>query len=160
MNQTVSLDRCEREIMAGKGQGLLGAIRIGKSLDIINDGNLWVQVGAKSFEAYVSNTHGFSRSTAYNMMSVARYFGPLLLEDPSLQTVDVTRLIRLLPLVTAENKDDLLRDAALIPDARGFENQIRNRKGKVATDDDHTHEFEPIPYEACVHCGLRRKIKV
>ena len=159
MNQSVSLDRCEKEIMAGKGQGLLGALRIGKALEIVSDGNLWVQVGAKSFDSYVSNTHGFSRSTAYNMMSVARYFGPLLLADPSLQAVDPSRLVKLLPLIDENNKEELLHSAAQMPDARGFDNLIRSLQKKVCTDDPHEHEFEPIPYEACKHCGLRRKIK-
>ena len=159
MQNSVSLDRCEKEIMAGKGQGLLGALRIGKALEIVSDGNLWVQVGAKSFDSYVSNTHGFSRSTAYNMISVARYFGPLLLADPSLQTVDPSRLVKLLPLVTEENKEELLHMAANVPDAAGFDANLRNKKGKTAPDEC-SHPDGYVPFlEKCPICEHKRKIK-
>ena len=159
MEVAISLQRCEKQILEGKGDGLRGALRIGKALSIISEGNLWVQVGAKSFDQYVSTHHGFSRSTSYNMMAVSKYFGPELLADPSLMTIDPTRLIRLLPLVTESNKLDLLHDAAQIPDAKGFENQLRNKRGKVGTDEcDHPDGFKPVEYEVCPHCNLKRKV--
>lgn len=160
MNQVVSLDQHEKAIQRGKGKGLEGALMIGKALKAIQDGNLYLQVGAKSFDKYVQDHHGFSRSTAYNMIKVFKYFGPPLLADPSLQSVDPTRLVRLLPLITESNKMDLLHMAVTVPDEKGFSNNLRNKKGKTATDDPHEHLWEPIPFEQCKTCGLRRKKEV
>ena len=150
------LDSYEREILAGKKRGLLGAIQIGLALEKIREGNLWLNTGAKSFNAYASGQHGFSKSTAYNMMSVAATFGKYILEDPDLQGIEVTRLIKLLPHVKDSNEKDLLNQAAHIPDAIGFENQLRNMAGKVGTDECN-HDFAPINIQQCKICGLRRK---
>jgi len=153
-----NLDTLEKEITAGKRRGLLGAIQIGMALEAIRAGNLWLNTGAKTFDKYVSGAHGFSRSTSYNLMAVATKFGRHILEDPSLQGVDVTRLIRLLPHVEASNSLDLLHQAAMIPDAQGFNDQLRNMDGKVATDDPHEHSFLPW-LERCEVCHKTRKFK-
>lgn len=42
-------------------------------------------------------------------------------------------------------------------DAQGFDNQLRNMKGKTGTDQCEVHDFQPINVEQCVVCGLRRK---
>lgn len=152
------LDTYEKQIVAGRRAGLLGAIQIGAALDKIRDGNLWVTTGAKSFEKYVQSTFGFSRSSAYNMMSIAIKFGQYILADQSLQSIEPTRLIRLLPFVDESNQLDLLHQASQIPDAQGFDNQLRNMKGKVATDDPHEHDWLPW-LERCEVCHKTRKFK-
>ena len=159
MNELVSIDRYEKQIQGAKGKCLEGALIIGKALLAIKEGNLYLSVGAKTFEHYAEQTHGISRSSAYNYIGVYKYFGPLLLADPSLQAVDPSRLIRLLPLIDETNKEDLLHMAASVPDEKGFSNNIRNRKGKVATDEcDHPDGFDPVGYEVCRHCNLKRKV--
>jgi len=155
-----SLDVLEKKIISGKAKGLEGALQIGIALEKIKENNMYLAAGSKTFEQYVENTHGFSRSSAYNFINVARYFGPLLLADPSLQTVDPSRLVKLLPLITEVNKEELLHSAAQMPDARGFDNLIRSLQKKVCTDDPHEHDFVPINIEQCSVCGLRRKVKV
>ena len=159
--ELVNLDRYEKEIVAGKRRGLLGAIQIGMALGKIREGNLWANTGAKSFEKYVSAAHGFSRSTSYNLMAVAVKFGRHILADSSLQSIEPTRLIRLLPFVQEldgqSNAEDLLHQAAQIPGAQAFEDQVRNLAGKTATDDPHTHDFQPINIMVCSVCGLRKK---
>lgn len=152
------LDQYEKQISAGKRAGLLGAIQIGAALDSIRKGNLWLNTGAKSFDKYVQSAHGFSRSTTYNMIGVATTFGKHILANHSLQSIEPTRLIRLLPHITESNCVDLLHSAAQIPGAEAFNDTIRNMAGKVATDDDHPHDFEPW-LERCSVCHKTRKYK-
>jgi hypothetical protein len=90
-------------------------------------------------------------------MGISIQFGDRILPG---EVCDVTRLIKLLPLTTEENRDELFEMACHIPDAKGFDANIRNLRGKLAPDDPHTHEFEPIPYAVCVHCKQRVPIKV
>ncbi len=156
--ELVNLDRYEKEIVAGKRRGLLGAIQIGMALEKIREGNLWVSTGAKSFEKYAAGCHGFGRSTVYNMIGVAKAFGKYIIENPDLQGIEVTRLIKLLPHVKKSNEMDLLSQAAHIPDSEGFDNQIRNMKGQVATDDDHPHTWEPF-LEKCSVCGKTKRFR-
>ena len=158
MEIALSLDKLEKQISAGKRSGLLGGIQIGAALDKIREGNLWVTTGAKSFEKYASSAHGFGRSTIYNLMNIAVKFGRHILADPSLQSIEPTRLIRLLPHITESNCVDLLHSAAQIPGAQAFDDTIRNMAGKIATDDDHPHDFEPW-LERCSVCHKTRKYK-
>jgi len=155
----LKLEDLEKEIAQGKKRGLLGALQIGRALSRIQDGNLFLSDGCDNFAAYCEKTHGIKRSTAYNMIAVYTTWGQKILDNPDFQSVDPTRLIRLLPLTTEVNAEDLLLDAACIPDAAGFENNLRNRRGEVATDDEHEHNFQPIPWEQCSICKQRRKIK-
>ena len=159
MNISLNLDSCEKQIQNGKLKGTIGALQIGKALLAINEGNLWAGSGAKNFESYVSQAHGFSRSTAYNLMSIYFEFGQQLLADPSLQTIDTTRLIRLLPFTENHDKETLLHSAAQIPDTAGWENNLRNMRGKVGTDECcHPEGFKPVGYEVCPICNQRRKV--
>ena len=153
----LKLEDLEAEIAQGKKRGLLGALQIGRALSRIQSGNLFLSDGCDTFAAYCEKTHGFKRSTAYSMIAVYATWGQAILANPEFQSVDPTRLIRLLPLIEKEGKDELLRDAVFIPDAAGFNNQIRNRAGKVATDDPHDHVWQPIPWEQCTVCKQRRK---
>ena len=154
----LKLSDLEAEIAQGKKRGLLGALQIGRALAKIHEGNLFLSDGCDNFTQYAERVHGFKRSTAYNMISVYQTWGQAILANPEFQSVDPTRLIRLLPLTTEENKEELLRDAVFVPDKAGFENQLRNRAGKVATDDPHTHSWQPIPWEQCSICKQRRKV--
>ena len=155
----VTLENYEAEISEGKKRGLLGALQIGRALSRIQSGNLFLSDGCDNFAAYCEKTHGIKRSTAYNMISVYTTWGQKILDNPEFQSVDPSRLIRLLPLTTEVNAEDLLLDAACIPDAAGFENNLRNRRGEVGTDQCDEHDFRPIPWTQCSKCGLRRKIK-
>ena len=158
--EIVSLEKYEAEISEGKKRGLLGALQIGRALSRIQEGNLFLSDGCDNFAVYCEKTHGIKRSTAYNMISVYTTWGQAILANPEFQSVDPTRLIRLLPLIEKEDKDELLRDAVFIPDAAGFNNNLRNRAGKVGTDEcSHPDGFEPIGYEVCPRCRLRRKVK-
>lgn len=151
------LDDYEKEIALASRRITMGAIQIGMALDGIRSGNHWVVTGAKSFEKYAAGTFGYSKSTIYNFLDVTGKFRQSLVDNPDLQGVSVTRLIRVSPYTTLQNAEDHLHAAATIPDARGFDNYIRNLAGKVATDDEHEHKWEPVKIEVCTICKLRRK---
>jgi hypothetical protein len=150
------LDVLEKQILSGKRAGLLGGIQIGGALNQINEGNLWLETDAKSFVKYVQDTHGFGRSSAYNLMGIAKTFGKHILADPSLQSIEPTRLVRLLPFVDESNQLDLLHEAATVPSAQAFDDNLRNRKGKVATDECGHPVWEPW-LEICPKCRKTRK---
>jgi hypothetical protein len=157
-----SLDVYEKQIVAGRRAGLLGAIQIGAALEKIREGNLWATTGAKSFEKYASAAHGFQRSSIYNMIGVSKAFGKYILADPSLQSIEPTRLIRLLPHVQEldgqSNVEDLLHSAAQIPGAQAFDDTLRNMSGKVATDECN-HTWEPF-LQRCPTCKKTRKYPI
>jgi len=155
----LKLEDLEKEISDGRRRGLLGALQIGRALKRIQEGNLFLTDGCDTFPAYCEKTWGFRRSSAYNFIAVYQTWGQAILANPEFQSVDPTRLIRLLPLIEKEDKDELLRDAVFIPDKAGFEANIRNRQGKAAPDQCEEHTWEPIPYQQCTVCGLRRKLK-
>jgi hypothetical protein len=150
-----TLEECEKQISVGKKHGIVGAVQIGQALTQINKDNLWVVSGAQTFEKYVEGEHGFSRATAYNLMGVASQFGQRILEG---DVCDVTRLIKLLPLTTDANREELFEMACHVPSSSAFEANVRNLKGKIAPDDPHEHEWEPIPYQQCKICGQRRRV--
>jgi hypothetical protein len=167
MELAKKLDQYEKSISAGKRAGLMGAIQIGMALEAIRSGNLWLHTGAKSFEKWAAAAHGFGRSSCYNLISVATKFGKYILADASLQSIEPTRLIRLLPHVQElegqSNVEDLLHQAAQIPGAQAFDDTLRNMAGKVATDEcshwDKTNElttWEPW-LERCSVCHKTRK---
>ena len=157
MNIALRLADYEKEISEAKRGGVLSFLRIGKALHAINQGDLW-QGQASSFSSYVESALGFRRSWAYSMISVWQVWGTQLLEAPDLQSVEITRLVKLLPLTTDENKEELLHTAAHIPDVAGFENNLKNLRGKKGTDEcTPDHRFQVVSFWQCELCGLRKK---
>ena len=155
----VKLEDLEKEISEGRRRGLLGALQIGRALKRINENNLFLVAECKDIVQYSEKVWGFKRSSCYNLIAIYETWGQAILANPEFQAVDPTRLIRLLPLIESEDKDELLRDAVFIPDKAGFEANIRNRRGSIAPDQCENHSFQPIGIEQCTVCGLRRKIK-
>ena len=152
--QIVSLDRWEKQIQIAKGDGIRSALLIGQALQAISEGSLWRQTPAKNFGDYVEKTHGFKRSWAFAVIGVWKEWGDILSGLPSLSP-DVTRLVRLLPYTTEENRLELLHIAAEIPDVRAFDNVIRELQGKTTTDACVEHVWELIHYKRCTVCGLK-----
>lgn len=152
------LDRYEKKVMAGIVLGVKGAMEMGDGLYHIHEGNYWLESGSKSFDTYIDNHLPISRSTAYNAMKYYRICHQPMLDDPSLQVIAPTRIIRLMRYFTEENTLELLHSAATIPNSRAFDDFVRNLKGKVATDDPHDHFWVPF-LEICSICEKKRKIK-
>jgi len=152
MDVTIGIEQHEKEIAEGKKAGLIGALKIGRALQAINYNNLWLPL-ADTFEKYCAAAHGFQKSSAYNFIALWDTWG----EGVAKLSVDPTRLVRLLPYVTEENKEELLEMAVHVPDAKGFDNNLRNLAGKTGTDDPHDHQWVSIQMEQCSVCGQRRK---
>ena len=92
----------------------------------------------------------FSRSWAWNAMRVNREFGGYDLEN-----VPHDRLVRILPLQIPEEYKAGWVEAARVLSAGAFNDEIRNYKGLVATDQcDHT-DIEVI--KKCKNCKMVMK---
>ncbi len=156
MEKAADLHYWETQIHLARGAGVMAFLRIGRALEAIKDGDLWQPI-ASTFEAYLEHSWGIKRAWGYALVGVWQTWGQALLDDKSLQEVEVTRLVKLLPLTTTENSAEMLHMAANVPDLRGFENNIRNLRGKKGTDEC-THDFQLISLEVCTICGLKRKI--
>jgi hypothetical protein len=159
------LRELEKSISSGKKDSVLGFLRIGQALSKIKELDLWRFSEAESFSSYMEKVQGIKRSWGYALLGVAETFGPMLdltSGGSSLSvnpdTPDITRLVRLLPHITEENKEELYHLATNTP-AKAFEDSMRNLKGKVATDDPHECIWEPIPYLQCSVCGQKRRLE-
>jgi hypothetical protein len=158
MNLIRSLADNESVIRRSKENMKRCYLLIGEALWLIQDGNLFQSAGFKDISSYAENVHGMKRSMCYNLIKVFCEFGGMIEDNKEYQGIDVTRLIELLPVCNETNKEELLHAAVNIPDSRGWDNTIRNLKGKVATDDTlHEHDFQPVGLLQCKICGLKIK---
>jgi hypothetical protein len=150
------LRELEKSISSGKKDSVLGFLRIGQALSKIKELDLWRFSEAESFSSYMEKVQGMKRSWGYALISVFESFGPLIDTNQDLQCIDVTRCVRLLPHVTKDNADELLHMGAVV-DTKGFENNLKNLAGKVATDDPHDHVFQLVQFQQCTICGQKTK---
>jgi hypothetical protein len=158
MQLAKTLEEYEKDITEGRKHGLMGALKIGRALQNIDTGNLWVQTGCKNLSEYAEKTHGIKKSSCYSLIGVWQKWGEYILAHPELQQVDPTRLVRLLPLVDGHDSELLIHTALTVPSAKAFDDTIRELGGKVPTDCCVEHNFIPIAVERCSVCGLKRKI--
>jgi hypothetical protein len=146
----------EKEIEDCKKRSVLGFLGIGKALSIINKNDLWrFSDSCTSFSSYVENVQHIRKSWAYALCSVYEKFAPILLAHEDLKTVEVTRLVRLLPFIQEDNIEELTHTAANVP-AKAFDDTIRNLQGRKGTDEC-DHEFEEIRFQQCTKCKLKVK---
>jgi hypothetical protein len=152
------LDTLSKQIVQAKRHLAVGICQIGKALKEIQDGNLFLLADCKTLAKYASKEHGLGRSMTYNAIGVFEKWGELILSDTNLQAIEPTRLYKLLPHATPENAVELLHEAAMLPDVRGFENTLKVLKGRRTTDDGHTHIWKhvTITYDECEICQLKK----
>jgi hypothetical protein len=143
----------EEEILNCKKRSVLGFLGIGKALSIINKNDLWrFSDSCTSFSSYVENVQKIKKSWAYSLVTVYERFSPILLAHEDLKTVEVTRLVRLLPFVQEDNIEELAHSAALLP-AKAFDDQVRQLSGKTPQDTCEEHDWVII--KRCKICGLK-----
>jgi len=157
MELALTLEKWEKDIQEGRNMGLIGFLKIGRAISAIHDGNLYLTAGCRNIEEYGEKVHGLRKSSIYNAMSIWETWGTYILAHPELQGVDPTRLVRLLPLIDGKDHHELLHMAATVPDAKAFENNIKNLNGKPGTDEC-KHAYRPIQMEKCAHCNHLRKV--
>ena len=116
------------EIKQAQGETIKGYLVIGRNLDIIQKESIWQYYGShlENFEMFLTEI-GFKHATAWNCIRIWRIFG----KYKNLYDIDYFRLVRLLPIVSEENKGEWLEKAkALTPN--DFNDEIRIAKGKIS----------------------------
>lgn len=151
------LEHWEKLWNKGELHAMAAALNIGEAAKNIKDGNLWI-TKAESFNQYLKRERGYEKSQVDNFIKMWEKAGEYLRSHPELMGTKPTRIIRLIPHLTDENREELIHAAAHIPDANAFNDMLRNLKGQVATDDPHEHDFAPVNIQQCKICGLRRKV--
>lgn len=151
-----SLNEAENLIKQGMKDLKRGFLSQGHGLYLISQYDLWRFKNYNSFEEYLDSEHTFKRSWAYSLMAVYVHFNDLISQDESLQSIDVTRCVRLLPYICEDEstKMELLHMAAHVP-AKDFDANLRNMAGKKAVDQCEEHDFVII--KRCRICGLKVK---
>jgi hypothetical protein len=153
MQVALKLNDWEKVYHKGNMYELGGCLLQGKALVNINVGNCWLEVGCKSFEHYCREVLGIGKSTAHNKMQMFETLNDYYEKHPELKDTAPTRIVRLLPHLTEENRDELLAMAHDVPSAKDFENNISNLNGKPGTDECTDHVWVII--KRCKICGLK-----
>jgi hypothetical protein len=123
---------------------------MGGAFSAIKEGNQWQGTDAASFNEYIEKYWGFKHAQIDNYIRVTKEFGSLIESNPEFLGIKMTRLVEILPHITPSNKMELLHTAAAEPTARGWDDTIRNLKGKKGTDEcDHNYE----PWQRCSKCN-------
>uniref|UniRef100_A0A6H1Z5T7 Uncharacterized protein n=1 Tax=viral metagenome TaxID=1070528 RepID=A0A6H1Z5T7_9ZZZZ len=157
MEKSKGIFQLEKVVESGFRAGLMGLLTAAEALREIRDGNIFLPEGYKTFREYVEKRWGIKKSKAYMDIDIDGKVGDDIRNNAEFHYILPTRLYQALPLITDSNKLEILHDAAHIPDREGWENQLRNRKGVIATDECE-HAFEPF-LEKCFGCGKTRRFK-
>lgn len=130
---------------------------IGQILDRVESEKLYLYYGQhiETFDNFLREVR-MGRATAYNCVRIWREFGEIL-KSKNLD-IEYFRLVRLLPVVEADNKEDWLNKAQDL-DVKAFDDEIREAKGKVPTDSCN-HTGEKMYLERCMTCGKMRKVSI
>lgn len=144
------------EITKAKRAIGLSFLLIGKNLYTIKEKNLFKYYGEhiESFNDFLKEIN-IKRASGYNYIAVYKTFG-YLIERKNLD-VDYTRLVKLLPIVKEENKEEWLYKAQDLP-VEAFSNEIREARGKVSVDECEHPIDERVYYYRCGVCNKWIKI--
>lgn len=135
------------EIRQAQFQTIKGFLIIGRNLDIIQASKLWRDYGShlENFDMFIKEL-GFKHATAFNYIRIWRTFGAYknLYELP-----DYYRLVKLLPVVNEENKEEWIAKAKMLT-ASDFNDEVEIAKGKTSQEDC-SHEKKELYYN-CKLC--------
>jgi len=125
-------------------------IVLGGLLSRVYKDELWKYYGEhlESFEDYLKEK-SIKRSTGYQYMRVFEEFKDFLTAS---DTVPVRRLVKLLPHTDKIDKEKWVNKARLLP-AEGFNNEIRELKGKTTTDECDHPLIKQSFFTKCKECG-------
>jgi len=142
------------EIQKAKSETVRNFLIIGRNLDLIQKEKIWQYYGEhlKRFDDFLKEI-GIGRSTAYNCIAIWREFGGLLMSKRL--DIEYFRLVKLLPVVknkSEEEKESWLLKAENLT-VEGFNDEIREAKGFLATDNCPHPEEERIYFYRCRKCG-------
>ena len=105
--------------------------------------------GAHDFSEWLESEVGIKRSTGYDAMAVTEKLYPYISNQPDLQSIFPTRLVKLLPHIKGKSDDEVVELLHMAANAtcKGIENNL-----KKVPDDTCPHE-ESEAWNRCLKCG-------
>ena len=150
---TIDITGLVQKINTAKKNMVGNALTIGKCLSDIATNDLWKEYGShlENFDDFLKEIV-IPKSSGHHYMRVWEKFGEYLMANGL--ALPIRRLIKLLPIATEENKEELLHKAEILSDA-DFSKEIAEEKGIV--DCEHPIEDRKYFYQ-CGRCKSWIKI--
>ena len=126
---TIDITGLVQKITEAKKNMVGNALTIGKCLSDIAVNDLWKEYGShlENFDDFLKEIV-IPKSTGHHYMRVWDTFGEYLMANGL--ALPIRRLIKLLPIATEENKEELLHKAEILSDA-DFSKEIAEEKGII-----------------------------
>ena len=154
-----SIHKLVQEISDAKKHLVGNFLVIGRNLTVIQETKLWRYYGdhLKNIRDFFKEL-GFSNAKGYHYINIWKQFGEYLLDQKiEVEYLGVARLQKLLPLVNDENKADWVAKANTIPRMEDFDNEIKEAKGMMPTDQCECLKEMQEFYTRCSVCDKYRK---
>lgn len=132
--KATKLDEIVREINTCIMQGAQRFLKMGALLKAVRDGNLWMHSGASTFREWAEREVKLKKSAAYAAIDSFEKYQHVIDADPTLATVEQSRLTKLLPFANGDERTNDLLHMAKEADARGFEENLKELRGGMPTD--------------------------
>jgi hypothetical protein len=152
------LDELTNQINECIREGAKRFLQMGFNLKLIRDGNLWHHSGAQTFREWAEREVHLKKSQVYNAMDSYEKYQHIIKDNPELQGIEQTRMVKLLPFTNGDERTEELLLMAATVDAKGFDNNLRELKGKIADDDCKCPEEFQDDYTKCQLCGKFHRI--
>lgn len=129
MNKLIDISGLVQRINIAKKNLMGNCLIIGKCLAEIADNDLWKQYGdhLETFDDFLKEIV-IAKSTGHHYMNIWKRFGEYLTANGL--AIPTRRLIKLLPIATEENKEELLHKAEILSDS-DFNKEIQEEKGII-----------------------------
>ena len=150
---TIDITGLVQKINEAKRGTVINTLIIGKCLSEIAVNDLWKEYGShlETFDDFLKEIV-IPKSTGHHYMRVWEVFGEYLTANGL--AIPTRRLIKLLPIATEKNKEELLHKAEILSDA-DFSKEIAEEKGII--DCDHPEDQRQYFYQ-CKLCKQWVKI--
>ncbi len=144
-----------QEVRQWLGKTLHSVINAGKALLWLQEGKRYLQYGShiETLDDLYREI-GISRSTAFNFMKLAEFWGNV--QNLDNLTIDHSRLIRAIPYVKDDIQAQEWLENAIHLDNQGFDNAIKIKRGGIANDS-HVCKWVDFNLEKCSICNATRK---
>lgn len=145
----VANEKARRELMAENAKNLNEMYEKGLYQDMLADGTGEWAGYLSDLEIYYTRSKVHSLTTCYKRLTVK-----LGVHQDIWAQVPITRLMDMLPIVTAENYQDWF-SKALVLTTRDWNIEVRAAKGFITEEDEHEHDM--VSYDQCKKCGRKEK---
>jgi len=129
MNQLIDISSLVQKIIEAKKRVIGGYLMLGKCLSYVDEHKKWKEYGdhLETFDDFLKEMV-IAKSTGHHYMNVWNTFGEYILSKGLV--IPVRKLIKLLPITTEENKEELLHKAEILSDS-DFNKEIAEEKGII-----------------------------